>query len=100
MPQMPAPMALQAPIPEVNSRVVRIKAVFTVDGETEDDDYTDVLDDMKQGCGAHGTVVAMFIVRPAHQGALPACGLADVFVEFGDTTGAGTCIGKMTGRKY
>merc|ERR1719337_836135 len=42
LPGMPQ-AALQAPMPIVESNIVRIKQVFTVDGETEDSDYSEVL---------------------------------------------------------
>lgn len=98
---MPAmPIALPVAIPQVSSKVVRLKAVFTPDEETDAADYDDVLEDMKGGCSAHGTVVSVFIVRPDHLSGLPDCQTADVFLEYSDTTGAGTCIAKMGGRKY
>merc|ERR1719446_939405 len=100
LPGAPPAPALPAPMPVVNSNVVRIKQVFTVDGETDDSDFTDVMEDMKGGCSAHGTIKSIFIVRPSVAEALPDCTLADVFIEFSSNTEAGTCIGKMTGRKY
>jgi len=100
LPGMPPAAALPAPIPVVHSPIVRIKQVFTVDDETDDSDFTDVMDDMKGGCSAHGTIKSIFIVRPSVAAALPDCGIADVFIEFENNEGAGTCIGKMTGRKY
>merc|ERR1719420_1666776 len=99
-PGMGGMQALQAPMPIVESNIVRIKQVFTVDGETEDSDYQEVLEDMKQGASAHGHVIKIDIVRPAHQGRIPDTNLADVFILFGDNMMAGMCIGKMTGRKY
>jgi hypothetical protein len=87
-------------MPIVESNIVRIKQVFTVDGETEDSDFSEVLEDMKQGCSAHGQVITINIVRPQHLSRIPGCTIADVFIQFGDNVMAGTCIGKMTGRKY
>jgi len=55
---------------------------------------------MKEGCTPHGTIEHIFIVRPEHKAALPSCNMADVFIAYSDTTGSGTCIGRMTGRKY
>jgi len=69
-------------------------------GETDDSDFTEVLEDMKQGCSAHGQVIKIDIVRPQHLQRIPGCTIADVFILFGDNVMAGTCIGKMTGRKY
>jgi hypothetical protein len=99
LPGMPQ-MALAAPMPIVESNIVRIKQVFTVDNETDDSDFTEVLEDMKQGCSAHGQVIKIDIVRPKHLQRIPGCTIADVFILFGDNVMAGTCIGKMTGRKY
>jgi hypothetical protein len=99
LPGMPQ-AALQAPMPIVESNIVRIKQVFTVDGETDDSDFTEVLEDMKQGCNAHGMVIKIDIVRPQHLSRIPGATIADVFILFGDNVMAGTCIGKMTGRKY
>merc|ERR1719201_1081888 len=93
-------MQLAAPMPIVNSNVVRIKQVFTVDGETDDSDFSEVLEDMKQGCNAHGMVIKIDIVRPQHLSRIPGATIADVFILYGDNVMAGTCIGKMTGRKY
>jgi hypothetical protein len=99
LPGMPM-AALQAPMPTVDSPVVRIKQVFTVDAETDDSDFSEVMEDMKQGAAAHGRVLSIFIVRPGNVGMLPGCTIADVFIQFENNQMAGTCIGKMTGRKY
>merc|ERR1719281_2237085 len=99
LPGMPQ-AALAAPMPIVESNIVRIKQVFTVDNDTEDSDFTEVLEDMKQGCSAHGMVIKIDIVRPQHLSRIPGATIADVFILFGDNVMAGTCIGKMTGRKY
>jgi hypothetical protein len=58
------------------------------------------MEDMKQGAGAHGQVLKIDIVRPQHVDRIPGCTIADVFILYGDNIMAGTCIGKMTGRKY
>merc|ERR1711966_512662 len=95
-----APTQLMAPIPEVDSSVVLIKQVFTVDDETDDSDFKEVCDDMKQGCSAHGSLHSAFIVTPQLQPQIPGSNIADVFLHFEDNKMAGMCIGKMTGRKY
>jgi hypothetical protein len=95
-----APTQLMAPIPEVDSAIVLIKQVFTVDDETDADDFKEVCEDMKQGCSAHGTLMTAFIVTPQLQAQIPESNVADVFMQFQDNKMAGMCIGKMTGRKY
>merc|ERR1719453_1530448 len=58
------PTQLMAPIPVVDSPIVIIKVVFQVDADTDDTDFAEVADDMKQGCSAHGTLLSMVMVTP------------------------------------
>lgn len=95
-----APTQLMAPIPVVDSPIVKIHEVFTVDADSDAGDFKEVLDDMKQGCSAHGTLLSAIIVTPPMASQIPGSKVADVFLQFDNNQGAGMCIGKMTGRKY
>merc|ERR1719183_1242740 len=51
---------------QATSNIIQIEEILKVDDKTTKEDYDDVLEDMNEGCGAHGKMSAVFIVRPEH----------------------------------
>ena len=81
---------------------MRIHQVVLPETVKEEDEYEDILEDVKEGCSEHGdTVLKALIVVPSNSAALE-CGFSagDMLMEFGDASQLDNCIGRMAGRKY
>lgn len=85
--------------PPGSTRFLRIHEIISPANLTGNDDFLDVLDDVKDGCGQHGQILSGFIVTPDNKGALP-YNVCDVFLEFADATNLDSCMRNMHGRKY
>lgn len=66
MPGQGPMLALPAVQVTATSPVICINEVLKIDDKTTNDDYTDVLEDMREGCGTHGKVQGVLIIRPEH----------------------------------
>lgn len=100
-----AQQVLQAPqMPAVyvgnSARVVKLAHAVTMEELVNDDEYGDIMDDMKEECGKYGTVIQVHIPRPAPPGAPPPPGLGKVLIEFVDTAAAMGARNAMHGRKF
>mmetsp|Transcript_8051 Transcript_8051/g.8003 ORF Transcript_8051/g.8003 Transcript_8051/m.8003 type:complete len:239 (-) Transcript_8051:90-806(-) len=88
---------------QATSRIVRFAQIVRVGPNTTKDEYTDVIEDMKGGCGDFGKLDAVYIASadvhdPSTQGLVLAAG--DVCLEYSDLGGAEACMNGMKGRKY
>jgi len=105
--QMLNPMApAQVQVPGINlaqgagpaTEVLCLMNMVTVDELKEDDEYEDILEDIKEECSKYGMVKSIEIPRPIEGVDVP--GVGKVFVEFmtiGDCQKAHSAI---TGRKF
>merc|ERR1719401_1532450 len=66
MPAAGGMLALPAMQVQATSSIIRIEELLRVDGSTSKEDYDDVVEDMNEGCGAHGKLKSVFM---AWQGA-------------------------------
>jgi hypothetical protein len=84
---------------QATSNVIQIEQILMVDGKTTKEDYDDVLEDMNEGCGAHGKMKSVFIVRPEHatKGDVKA---GDVFINCQSMDDATKIMRAMGHRKY
>ncbi|KAL4857348.1 Splicing factor U2af large subunit B [Chlorella vulgaris] len=82
------------------ARVVRLSHAVTLEELADDDEWSDILEDMKEECGRYGTVVQVHIPRPAPEGAPPPPGLGKVIIEFADSAPAMAARNAMHGRKF
>lgn len=67
---------------------------------TNDEEYADILEDMRDECAKFGAVVAVAIPRPGPPDAPPPPGLGKVIIEFGDGNAAMTARHALHGRKF
>ena len=65
----------------------------------DDEDYEEILDDMRQECSKFGTLVNVVIPRPPSDGE-PAAGVGKVFLEYVDIDGATKARAGLNGRKF
>lgn len=81
-------------------RVVKLIDAVTPEELANDDDYEDILEDMKEECGKYGNVVAVHIPRPSADGSPPPPGLGKIIVEFEENSGAMAARNAIHGRKF
>lgn len=100
--QMASPGMLALPAIQVSatSPIIRIDEILKVDGKTTDDDYNDVKEDMQEGCGSHGRVLLVAVIRPQHAQSHAALKPGDCFLHCATTDDATKIMRAMGHRKY
>jgi len=100
--QMPVGGMLALPAMQVQATtsVIRIEEILKVDANTSKEDYDDVLEDMNEGCGAHGKVKKVVIVRPEHAKQNSSVNAGDVFLQCHTMDDATKIMRAMGHRKY
>ncbi|KAJ4714449.1 U2 snRNP auxiliary factor large subunit [Melia azedarach] len=83
----------------VATKVVCLTQVVTADELKDDEEYEDILEDMRQEGGKFGTLVNVVIPRPSPDGE-PLPGVGKVFLEYADVDGATKARTGMNGRKF
>merc|ERR1719159_254750 len=102
-PGMPAAggmLALPAMQVQATSSTIQIEELLRVDANTTNDDYEDVVEDMNEGCGAHGKIKNVFIVRQQHAASKPELKAGDVFLQCSSIDDATKIMRAMGHRKY
>ncbi|XP_062154958.1 splicing factor U2af large subunit B isoform X2 [Alnus glutinosa] len=83
----------------VATKVVCLTQVVSPDELKDDDDYQDILEDMREECGKFGALVNLVIPRPQPNGEqLP--GVGKVFLEYEDIDGSAKARSGLNGRKF
>ncbi|GBG62104.1 hypothetical protein CBR_g28575 [Chara braunii] len=97
---MPAAQVAQPSVPQdVPTRVVCLVQVVSPDELKDDEEYEDIMEDMREECGKYGTLTNLVIPRPKATGEdLP--GVGKVFVEYSDTGAAMKAKASLHGRKF
>jgi len=85
---------------QATSNVIQIEQILKVDTKTTKEDYDDVLEDMNEGCGSHGKLTSVFIVRPEHAEKQPQVTPGDVFLKCASVDEATKVMRAMGHRKY
>ncbi|KAF5463951.1 hypothetical protein F2P56_014073 [Juglans regia] len=83
----------------VATKVVCLTQVVSPDELKDDDDYQDILEDMREECGKFGALVNLVIPRPKPNGE-PSPGVGKVFLEYADTDGSSKARSGLNGRKF
>ena len=65
---------------------------------TDEEEYEDILEDIREECGRFGEVRSIEIPRPVPGVEVPGCG--KVFIEFGSSTECQKAQHALTGRKF
>ncbi|GMP31702.1 hypothetical protein CsSME_00005810 [Camellia sinensis var. sinensis] len=92
-------LMLQPPPAALATKVLCLTQVISVDELKDDEDYEDILEDMKTECGKFGTLVNVVIPRPNPNGE-PTPGLGKVFLEYVDVDSATKARQGLNGRKF
>merc|ERR1719265_3095533 len=85
---------------QATSIIIHIEEILKVDSKTSKDDFDDVKEDMQEGCGAHGRIGTVFIVKPEHVQRQPQVRAGDVYLKCGSVDDATKIIRAMGHRKY
>merc|ERR1719436_2083581 len=93
-------LALPAVQVSATSPIIRIDEILKVDEKTSKDDYTDVVEDMTEGCGAHGKLLGVLIIRPEMASGRPGLKPGDVYLRCQTTDDATKIMRAMGHRKY
>ncbi|XP_059456172.1 splicing factor U2af large subunit B isoform X2 [Corylus avellana] len=83
----------------VATKVVCLTQVVSPDELKDDDDYQDILEDMREECGKFGALVNLVIPRPQPNGE-PLPGVGKVFLEYADIDGSAKARSGLNGRKF
>ncbi|KAI3471072.1 hypothetical protein Pfo_027735 [Paulownia fortunei] len=83
----------------VATKVVCLTQVVTADELKDDDDYEDIVEDMRTECGKFGTLVNIIIPRPLPSGEMGP-GVGKVFLEYADIESATKARQGLNGRKF
>ncbi|CAL5367225.1 unnamed protein product [Camellia sinensis] len=81
------------------TKVLCLTQVVTADELKDDEDYEDILEDMRIECGKFGTLVNIIIPRPNPNGE-PTPGVGKVFLEYADVESATRARQGLNGRKF
>ncbi|KAJ9562033.1 hypothetical protein OSB04_007193 [Centaurea solstitialis] len=81
------------------TKVLCLTQVVTEDELKDDEDYQDILDDMKIECEKFGKLVNVVIPRPNPNGE-PVPGVGKVFLEYEETEGSTKARAGLNGRKF
>eukprot|EP00933_Yihiella_yeosuensis_P055567 TRINITY_DN543_c1_g2_i1.p1 TRINITY_DN543_c1_g2~~TRINITY_DN543_c1_g2_i1.p1 ORF type:complete len:324 (+),score=79.21 TRINITY_DN543_c1_g2_i1:149-1120(+) len=93
-------LALPAVSVSATSPIIRIDGILKVEDSTTDDDYNDVKEDMEEGCGAHGKLQLVAIIKPQHAQSHAALKPGDVYLQCATTDDATKVMRAMGHRKY
>ncbi|XP_013622715.1 PREDICTED: LOW QUALITY PROTEIN: splicing factor U2af large subunit A [Brassica oleracea var. oleracea] len=83
----------------VATTVVCLTQVVNEDELRDDEEFEDIMDDMRQEGGKFGALTNVVIPRPSPSGE-PVAGLGKVFLKYGDTDGSSRARSGMNGRKF
>ncbi|XVF83098.1 hypothetical protein PTKIN_Ptkin16aG0105400 [Pterospermum kingtungense] len=83
----------------VPTKVVCLTQALNVDDLRDDEEYEDIVGDMRQEGGKYGALVNVAIPRPNPSGE-PSPGVGKVFLEYTDVEGAKKAQAAMNGRKF
>lgn len=81
------------------TRIVVLCDAVTLEEISNEEEYNDILEDMRDECAKHGPVSSIVIPRPLPENPSPA-GLAKVIIEFADMNGSVKARNAMHGRRF
>ncbi|KAI3768059.1 hypothetical protein L2E82_18491 [Cichorium intybus] len=97
--QFKRPMLQPGAIGTTPTKVLCLTQVVIEDELKDDENYEDILEDMKAECGKFGRLVNVIFPRPNNDGN-PASGVGKVFLEYADTENATKARAGLNGRKF
>lgn len=81
------------------TKVVCLTEVVSIDELRDDEEYEEILQDMREEGGKFGPLVNVVIPRPSSSGEVTA-GVGKVFLEYADNVGAARAKAALHGRKF
>ncbi|XP_075076141.1 splicing factor U2af large subunit B-like isoform X3 [Nicotiana tabacum] len=81
------------------TKVLCLTNVVSADELKDDEDYEDIVEDMRTECGKFGNLVSLVIPRPRPDGE-PTPGVGKVFLEYTDVEGSSRAQQGLNGRKF
>ncbi|XP_010244306.1 PREDICTED: splicing factor U2af large subunit B-like isoform X3 [Nelumbo nucifera] len=81
------------------TKVVCLTQVVSADELKDDEEYEDIMEDMRGEGGKYGALVNVVIPRPNPNGE-PSLGVGKVFLEYADTEGSSKARQGLNGRKF
>ncbi|KAL3503255.1 hypothetical protein ACH5RR_037704 [Cinchona calisaya] len=81
------------------TKVLCLTQVVTLDELKDDENYEDILEDMRMECGKFGALVNLVIPRPRPNGD-PTPGVGNVFLEYADVESAAKAHQGLNARKF
>ncbi|CBZ50570.1 novel protein (Zgc:77804), related [Neospora caninum Liverpool] len=85
--------------PAGTTRFLRIMQIVDPATLKEEEDYDDLLEDVKEGCEKAGKIVNAVVVSPKIKAQVP-FELCDIILEFSTPQEVDACVVAMAGRKY
>ncbi|KAL7603037.1 hypothetical protein Lser_V15G19748 [Lactuca serriola] len=82
------------------TKIICLTQVVTKDELKDDENYEDILEDIKAECGKFGSLVNVVIPRPNRDGEPTPPGVGKVFLEYMDTKNATKARAELNGRKF
>ncbi|KAK9824357.1 hypothetical protein WJX72_009674 [[Myrmecia] bisecta] len=82
------------------SRIVKLEEAVTPDELANDEEYQEIMEDMRDECSKYGQVNRIVIPRPAPPGQPPPLGVGKVIIEFQEPGPAMQARNAMHGRKF
>lgn len=83
-----------------STKVVRLSQVVEPEDLRDDNEYEEILEDMREECGKYGTLINLVIPRPGPSENEASSGVGMVFVEYSDSQAAAKAISALNGRKF
>ncbi|XXG49394.1 hypothetical protein AAC387_Pa02g3594 [Persea americana] len=83
----------------LTTKVVSLTQVVSADELKDDEEYEDIMEDMRGEGGKYGNLVNVVIPRPNPNGE-PSPGVGKVFLEYADTDGSTKARAGLNGRKF
>lgn len=103
-PEIPRPIMPAGDVSEDDARVLLMLNMVTPDDLVDDDEYVEIVDDVRTEVSKYGAVEDVRIPRPTHgRGHHPsdqANGVGRVYVKFVDSTGAVAGMKALAGRSF
>lgn len=84
---------------ETPTKVLCLNQAISADDLKDDEEYEEILDDMRDECGKFGSLVKIIIPRPNSNGEWPP-GVGKVFLEYNDIESCVNARNALNGRKF
>ncbi|KAL3820558.1 hypothetical protein ACJIZ3_006463 [Penstemon smallii] len=84
---------------ETPTKILCLSEVVTMDELTDDGEYEEILEDMREECQKFGELIGVVIPRP-NSNAVHSGGIGKVFLEYSNSDGCAKAKSALSGRKF